>query len=123
MPWVSIAPADQRRSRTDSNQSRFPKRGDECSHIRQRRRIQDLVYAGGFLARLDDSHLLKNNFCAARRIELNRQSDQLKDEQNRIALNAERDQARDVEKKSAENHERQHLRGDLRHWHNRHPRL
>ena len=69
-------------------------RGDERGHIGQRGGVQNLIHADGFLARLDDSHLLQNDFRATRRVEFNRQSDQLEDEQDQVAINAERDQTR-----------------------------
>ena len=69
-------------------------RRDERRHVGKRRRIQHAVHAGDFLARLHHAHLLQDDLRAPRSVELHRQRDQLKREQDQIAVDAERDQAR-----------------------------
>src|SRR5882762_1822642 len=77
--------------------------GDESGHIRQCRSIQDLIYTGNLSARLHDSHLLENNFRAARGIDFHRQRDQLEYEKDQITVDAERDQPGEVEEQTTKN--------------------
>src|SRR6266404_9022138 len=77
--------------------------GDKSGHIRQCRSIQDLVNTSNLGAGLHDSHLLENDFRAARGIEFHRQSDQLEDEKDQITVDTKRNQTSEVEKQTAEN--------------------
>src|SRR5437868_7718964 len=51
------------------------KYGDESGDIGQCRSIQNLIDTGDFGTRLHDSHLLENDFRAARSVEFHRQRD------------------------------------------------
>ena len=84
-------------------------RRDEGSDVGERSGIQDFVYACDLSSRLNDSHLLQNNFGPARSIKLDGEGDQLEHQQNGITVNAECDQAGNVKQESSEDYERQHL--------------